>query len=82
MFNNTEEYVPSTNWDEQSVPEESGYEEPGSGAGETGYGGGQGNFDDGYQENVHDQSNLLDTAYADSAAKTNPQSGYSSQLEY
>lgn len=33
----------------------------------------QGNFDDGYQENVYDLSNLADTAWTDSATRSNPQ---------
>ena len=33
----------------------------------------QGNFSNGYQENVYDNSNLGDNAYTDSAAQANPQ---------
>ncbi|MGK7875383.1 MAG: hypothetical protein AB4426_19410 [Xenococcaceae cyanobacterium] len=33
----------------------------------------QGNYDDGYQENIYDQSNLADSAWTDSAANPNPQ---------
>ncbi|HAZ46411.1 MAG TPA: hypothetical protein DDW76_32230 [Cyanobacteria bacterium UBA11369] len=33
----------------------------------------QGNFDDGYQENIYDQSNLADNAWTDSAVRPNPQ---------
>lgn len=84
MLYNSEEYTPGTAVNEQPVPvqEGAGYESSGYGSCDSGYGSGQGNFDDGYQENVHDQSNLLDTTYADSVASTNPQSGYSPQLEY
>ena len=33
----------------------------------------QGNFDDAYQENVYDLSNLADTPWTDSAVRSNPQ---------
>jgi len=33
----------------------------------------QGNFDDAYQENVYDLSNLADTPWTDSAVRPNPQ---------
>ena len=33
----------------------------------------QGNFDNGYQENVYDLSNLADNAWTDSDANSNPQ---------
>ncbi|NES97405.1 MAG: hypothetical protein F6K32_19725 [Desertifilum sp. SIO1I2] len=33
----------------------------------------QGNFDDGYQENIYDLSNLADNVWTDSAAHSNPQ---------
>ncbi|MEG3864699.1 hypothetical protein QUA43_17350 [Microcoleus sp. N9_B4] len=33
----------------------------------------QGNFDNGYQENVYDLSNLADTSWTDSAVRPNPQ---------
>ncbi len=33
----------------------------------------QGNFDDAYQENIYDLSNLADTPWTDSAVRSNPQ---------
>lgn len=33
----------------------------------------QGNFDDGYQENVYDSSNLADSAWTDSPTRSNTQ---------
>lgn len=33
----------------------------------------QGNFDDAYQENIDDLSNLADTPWTDSAVRSNPQ---------
>jgi hypothetical protein len=37
----------------------------------------QGNFEDGYQENIYDETNLGDTAWTDNAANPNPQlTGY------
>ncbi|MEG4520820.1 MULTISPECIES: hypothetical protein [unclassified Microcoleus] len=33
----------------------------------------QGNFDDAYQENIYDLSNLADTPWTDSAVRPNPQ---------
>jgi hypothetical protein len=33
----------------------------------------QGNFDNAYQENVYDLSNLADTPWTDSAVRPNPQ---------
>jgi hypothetical protein len=34
----------------------------------------QGNYEDGYQENIYDRTNLLDTTYTDSSSLANPQS--------
>jgi hypothetical protein len=34
----------------------------------------QGNYEDGYQENIYDRTNLLDTTYTDSSSCANPQS--------
>jgi hypothetical protein len=37
------------------------------------YGANQGNYEDGYQENPYDRSNLADNAYTDTPGNTNPQ---------
>lgn len=68
-------------------PENNGYDSPGyvntsysngsSGYGNSGYSQNpevrQGNFSDGYRENIYDPYNLGDTAYTDSAANPNPE---------
>ena len=46
----------------------------------SGYGSGQGNYQNGYRENVYDRSNLADTAWTDSPANPNPQL-YDSQAQ-
>jgi len=55
----------------------SGYNNESSGYGNSGYNktpeAKQGNFDDGYRENVYDRYNLGDSAYTDSVTNPNPQ---------
>lgn len=51
----------------------SGYDKESDESDRSGYGTGQGNYHDGYRENIYDQSNLADTAWTDSPANPNPQ---------